>query len=578
VILPKWPKNSVCRVDRLSKTETIRPGETQQRSPRQIWRRTLGFLAARPLARAFLWGLASALALPPLHLLPVLLFSIPAFLALIGGAKTWKHVALIGWMFGFGLNLGGLYWITEPILTEASTFWWLVPFAAPLLACAVAFYSIIPALAAYLVRDCSKSRSGGRLGAIFCAPVLTYLSTLRSGARKSHPADSPERLLKQSLKKPDLGQLLVFSGAWVLSNLIQQFAFSGFPWNLWGTDWAIPGILGDIFIQPAAIFGVHGLTLLTVFLAGLPQFRRRGFLALIAILLAWAGFGAWRLQTPVQPTGVKLALLQPDFPVPGAYDRASLVARWQRLLSMSNAGIHAGATAIIWPEAASPWLLDTDIAARQQLAQVTGTTPILAGSLRAVSDTDYRNALVVTAGPMPALAVYDKWKLVPFGEYMPKWIPVKITPDVLGSGFTPGPGPKTLHIPGLPPFGPLICYEDVFTGQVVDEKDRPDWLLNITDDAWFGDSAGPRQHFADARLRAVEEGLPLARDANSGISTVFNAFGHVEPILPLNSQAVLVIPLPGHLPATLFSRLGLSLPAMVAAMTVAIGLLIALTV
>jgi apolipoprotein N-acyltransferase len=517
-------------VDRLSRTETIRPGETQQHSPRQIWRRTLGFLAARPLARAFLWGLASALALPPLHLLPVLLFSIPAFLTLIGNAKTWKHVALIGWMFGFGLNLGGLYWITEPILTEAATFWWLVPFAAPLLAFAVAFYSIIPALAAYLV------------------------------------------------KKPGLGRLLVFSGAWVLSNLIQQFAFSGFPWNLWGTDWTIPGIIGDIFIQPAAIFGVHGLTLLTVFLAGLPQFRRRGFIALIAILLAWAGFGAWRLQTPVPPTGVKLALLQPDFPVPGAYDRASLVARWQRLLAMSNAGIHAGATAIIWPEAASPWLLDTDSAARQQLAQVTGTTPILAGSLRAISDTDYRNSLVVTAGPMPALAVYDKWKLVPFGEYMPKWIPVKITPDVLGSGFTPGPGPKTLHIPGLPPFGPLICYEDVFTGQVVDEKDRPDWLLNITDDAWFGDSAGPRQHFADARLRAVEEGLPLARDANSGISTMFNAFGHVEPILPLNTQAVLVIPLPGHLPATLFSRLGLSLPAILAAMTVAVGILIAFTI
>ena len=517
-------------MDKLSKIGASRPGEIQQHAPRRIWDISLAFLAARPLARAFLWGLVSALALPPLHLLPVLLFSIPAFLTLIAGAKSWKHAALIGWMFGFGLNLGGLYWITEPILTEAATFWWLVPFAAPLLACAVAFYTIIPALAAYVV------------------------------------------------KKPGLGRLLVFSGTWVLSNLIQQFAFSGFPWNLWGTDWAIPGILGDIFIQPAAVFGVHGLTLLTVFLAGLPQFRRRGFVALIAILLVWAGFGAWRLQTPVQPTDIKLALVQPNFPVPGSFDRASLLARWQRLLSMSNAGIHAGASAIIWPEAASPWLLDTDTAARQQLAQVTGTTPILAGSLRAVSNTDYRNSLVVTAGPGPALAVYDKWKLVPFGEYTPKWIPVKIIPSALGSGFTPGTGPKTLHIPGLPPFGPLICYEAIFTGQVVDEKDRPDWLVNVTDDAWFGNSAGPRQHFADARLRAVEEGVPLARDANSGISAVFNAFGHVEALLPLNTQAVLVIPLPGHLPQTLYARLGLTLPAMLASTAIIVGILVALAV
>ncbi|MDE8347614.1 MAG: apolipoprotein N-acyltransferase, partial [Acidocella sp.] len=179
------------------------------------------YLAARPTARAFLWGLSSALALPPLHLLPILLFSVPAFLTLINGSKSRKKLALIAWMFGFGLNLGGLYWITEPILTEAASFWWLVPLAAPLLAFAVAFYSMIPALAA-------------------------------------------------SWTKPGLGQILVFAGSWVASNLIQQFAFSGFPWNFWGTDWAIPGVLGNVFIQPAAIFGVHGLTFITIVIAGLP--------------------------------------------------------------------------------------------------------------------------------------------------------------------------------------------------------------------------------------------------------------------------------------------------------------------
>ncbi len=477
----------------------------------------------RPLLRAFLWGLASALALPPVHLIPVLLFSIPAFLRLIEDAESKKQLALIGWTFGFGLNLAGLYWITEPILTEVSTFWWLVPLAAPLLAFAVAFYSIIPAFAARLAR-------------------------------------------------PGLGRLLVFAGAWVFSDLLRQFAFSGFPWNLWGTDWAMPGEAGDIFIQLAALIGVHGLTLLTVFLAGLPLFGPRGLAAAAAIVIAWAGFGMVHLHQPVRPTGISVALLQPKFPVPGSYDRASLLARWQTLLAMSRAGINAGASTVIWPEGSSPWLLDTDAGARAELAAVTGSTPILAGSLRAVSDTDYRNSLVVTDGPGPAVAIYDKWKLVPFGEYMPKWIPVKITPDVLGSGFTPGPGPVTLHVPGLPPFGPLICYEAIFSGQIVDERDRPQWLVNVTDDSWFGNSAGPRQHFADARLRAVEEGKPLARAANSGITAMIDSFGHVTALLPLGAQGVLVTNLPGALPPTPYSHYGLILPALLAGLFCILGL------
>lgn len=473
----------------------------------------------------FLWGLAAAAALPPVHFLPVLLFSIPAFLRQIGGAASWRQAGFLAWCFGFGLNLAGLYWITEPILTEAADFWWLVPFAAPLLAFAVAFYTVIPALAAY-----------------FC--------------------------------RPGLGRLLVFSGAWVLSNLLQQFAFSGFPWNLWGTDWAIPGTLGDIFIQPAALVGVHGLTLLTVFLAGLPEFRARGFIALAALLALWAGYGTARLNQTLPPTNLTLALVQPDFPVPGSYDRPTLEAHWQTLLALSRAGLAAGANAVVWPEATSPWLLDTDAVARQQLAAATGTTPVLAGAERVVSDTDYRNSLIVTAGPGPALGIYDKWKLVPFGEYMPAWIPVKIIPDMLGGGFTPGPGPRTLHVPGLPPFAPLICYEAIFTGQIVDERDRPAWMVNITDDGWFGNSAGPRQAFDDARLRAVEEGLPLARDANSGITAMFDSFGHVTAGLPVDQPSVLLVKLPKNLAPTLYASYGLALPLLLAMIVLLAGTLI----
>ncbi len=463
------------------------------------------------LLQSFLWGLASALALPPVHLLPVLLFAVPAFLRLIGGPVSKKQLAYIGWTFGFGLNLGGLYWITEPILTEVQVFWWLVPFAAPLLASAVAFFSLIPAFAARAVA-------------------------------------------------PGMSRLLVFSGAWVLSDLLRQFAFSGFPWNLWGTDWAIPGAAGDIFIQLAALIGVHGLTLATVFIAGLPLLGTRGFGLAAVMLIAWAGFGVAHLGITVQPTSVTVALAQPGFPVPGSYDRASLISRWQGLLAMSRAGIAAGATTVVWPEGSSPWWLDNDPAARAQLAAVTKWTPIIAGAPRAVSNTDIRNSIVVTQGPGPAVAIYDKWKLVPFGEYMPKWIPVKITPDVLGSGFTSGSGPATLTVPGLPPFGAMICYEAIFSGQIVDERHRPLWLVNVTDDSWFGNSAGPRQHFADVRLRAVEEGLPIARDANSGITAMIDSFGHVTALLPLGAQGVLVAALPGALPPTPYSRFGLAIP------------------
>jgi apolipoprotein N-acyltransferase len=486
------------------------------------WRRRI---VASARSRCLWWGVLSAAALPPWHLIPVLLFSVPGFLREIDSAPNWRIAAFRAWVFGFGLGVLGLYWITEPMLTEVADFWWLVPFADPLLSAAVAFYTIIPALAAYFVQ-------------------------------------------------PGVGRVLAFAGAWILSNLLQQFAFSGFPWNFWGTDWTLPGVLGNIFIQPASVAGVYGLTFATVLLASLPLFGRRGFVVLVLALGAWGGYGLARLQTSLPPTGVKLALVQPNFPVPGLYDRASLLARWATLLNMSRAGLQAGATAVVWPEGASPWQLASDAGARAALADVTGTTPVLAGGYRIVGPDDVRNSLTVTTGPTPPLATYDKWKLVPFGEYMPTWIPVKITPDVLGSGFTPGPGPRTISVSGLPPFGPLICYEAIFTGEIVDTAHRPAWLLNITDDSWFGSSAGPQQAFASARLRAVEEGLPLARDANSGISAVIDAFGRVNAFVRLNRQVVLLADLPGPLPVTIYARFGLWVPFWLGFLSVLVGIVI----
>ena len=172
-------------------------------------------------------------------------------------------------------------------------------------------------------------------------------------------------------------------------------------------------------------------------------------------------------------------------------------------------------------------------------------------------------------GPGEAVTdVYDKWHLVPFGEYQPSWLPgIQLVPGNFGFGS----GPRTLRADTLPPFGPLICYEAAFTGQIIDRRDRPQWLVQVTNDAWFGDSSGPRQHLAVARMRAVEEGLPLMRAANTGITAGFDAKGRELGRLGLNRGGTLDLPVGGALPETLYGRGGLPIPFVIALICLALG-------
>ena len=463
------------------------------------------------LILALLLGLISALALPPTYILPALWISLPGLLWLIGRARTARQAGLIGLIFGFGLNLVGLYWITEPILIEAAQFWWLVPFAVPGLSLAVGVFIAAPCALAWYAR-------------------------------------------------PGFARILVLAGTWTLADLGLQFAFTGFPWNLWGTDVALPGLLGTVLIQPAAWIGVLGLTLIVVLAASLPALGGRGVIASAAVMLVWAGLGAARLATahPAPPMAI-VGIIQGDGAAELASDRAAALALFRRYLALSAAAV-AQAQApdggrlpvvLLWPEAASPFLLQTDAGARQAISETVGPgVTVLAGMLRFGAGDSIYNSMGVVRGSGPLLTYYDKWHLVPFGEYQPAWLPMQILP---GQGFSRGPGPETLHLPGLPPVGPIICYESVFSGQIIAERDRPDWIALITNDAWFGDSSGPRQHLAASRLRAVEEGLPLARAANTGISALFDASGRQLERLGMEKQGVLVAPLPGALPPTIFS-------------------------
>jgi apolipoprotein N-acyltransferase len=491
---------------------------------------------------ALMAGALAALALPPLAALPTLLVAFPILLVLINASGRGIVAARRGWWFGFGYYLIGLYWITEAILFEAARFWWLVPLAVPALAAVLAIFIALPAWVAWFVRHrCSLA------------------------GRSENGLDQPPQV------RAGAAQVLTLAGGWVLGDLARQFFATGFPWNLLGSVWAIPGRIGDVMLQPAALASVHGLTLATVILACAPMLRWRDRTACLALLLTWIGYGLNRMAAPSPPDQpIHVVLVQGNVPQGQKWDPAMRNAVFDRYLHLTDEGVSAagpGQSVVVWPETASPFLLDT--AALQAIAAASHDEPVLAGAVRFDKDDRPRNTLVAVTGAGSVAALYDKWHLVPFGEYQPSWAQVGIQ-LVPGGGFAAGPGPRTLRIPGVPPVGPLICYEAIFPGQVVDEADRPDWMVNVTNDAWFGTSSGPRQHLAAARLRAVEEGLPLMRAANTGISAAFDARGHEITRIGMEVTGFRAVQLPGPLPRTLFARFGLVLPG-----GLAIGSLIA---
>jgi apolipoprotein N-acyltransferase len=488
------------------------------------WRATLTLMAL---------GAASSLALPPLNVVPVLLVTVPALLAMVAARPGWRGAFAAGFWFGLGHHMVGLYWITEAIMFEAARFWWLVPVAVPALSAVLAAFIAVP---------CAVAR----------------------------------------LSPPGWPRVLVFAGTWVLAELVRQFLATGFPWNPWGSVWAIPGPVGDVMLQVAGLAGVHGMTLATVLLAATPVLGRRAMAGGLAVMLAWAGYGTWRLSVPAgPPPGLAVVLVQGNVPQGQKWDRALVNAIFARYLGMTQAALREvppGPAVVVWPETASPYLLDHDDAARSMISTALyrpegPAASALIGTVRFDAAQRPYNSLAALLGPEPPAGMYDKWHLVPFGEFQPSWFPLPIQ-VVPGGGFASGPGPQTLRVPGLPAVGPAICYEVIYSGQVVDRADRPEWIVTVTNDAWFGNSTGPRQHLAAARMRAVEEGMPLMRAANTGISAAYDAFGRELGRIGMNEAGFLNVMLPGRTAAPPFARTGLWLPLALALITVAAGMVL----
>ncbi len=483
----------------------------------ELARRIAGLAGWRRRGLALLLGALAAAAQPPLLLVPLL---VPAFVGLvwmIDGTARPRAAFALGWWFGVGYFAAGLYWIGLSMLVDAARYAWMIPFAVGGIAAGLALFI---GLVAYAVR--------------------------RSGATGA-------------------GRVLVLAAAWTAAEGVRGWILTGFPWNLVGQVWTV----SDVMIQAAAVIGTYGLGLLTVLAAAMPAVlgdggtapgRRRAavLLATLPLGLVAAG-GALRLAAADAATvpGVRLRIVQPNVPqrLKWAPDRRA--ANVRQLLEMSRGG--DGITHVVWPETAVPYLLASEPRIRAAIAAVVPPGgSVVTGAVRRVGEGRLANSLLAIDGRGNVAAVYDKAHLVPFGEYVPfrSILPIeKIVPN--RGDFVPGPGRRTLTLAGLPPFSPLICFEAIFPAAVTDESAPPEWLLNITNDAWFGTSSGPYQHFAASRLRAVEEGLPLVRAANTGISGVVDAYGRVTARLGLGETGVLDVDLPAALAGrTPFARYG----------------------
>ncbi|GLK64056.1 MULTISPECIES: apolipoprotein N-acyltransferase [Paracoccus] len=461
-------------------------------------------------------GALAALGQAPWELWPLTVIALALVCRQVATADTARWAALQVFAAGLGHFALAMFWIIEPFLVEPEVYGWMAPFALLFMAAGAALFWTIPAWLAVRI-----------------APGFP-----RQG--------------------------VAFAALMVLSDWLRGWIFTGLPWALTGHIW-----INTPAAQIAATFGSIGLSALTMLAAALPLiFHRPGrfaalpgwVLSILVIATAWSA-GLARLAQPLPPdTGLHLRLVQPNATQALKWDPVWSEVFFGRLLELSAAR-DPGKPApdvMIWPETAVNFLLNQSGTAAQDISAYVGA-PVILGIQRS-EGSRYFNSLTQfsDAGIGP---VYDKFHLVPFGEYTP-WGDVMARFGIRafaaqhGFGYSAGPGPQVMRLPGLPAMQPLICYEAVFSRHLISGEDRPDWLLQVTNDGWFGQISGPWQHLAQARLRTIESGLPLMRAANTGVSAVIDARGGIRASLGLNLTGRIDAPLPGALPPTPWSRWG----------------------
>jgi apolipoprotein N-acyltransferase len=484
-------------------------------------------------ALALAAGGALTLAQPPYGVWPLLFAAWPALLMLIEAAPRPARAARLGWLAGFGFFLTGLYWIGSAFLIEASKVWWY----APVMPLAVGL------LAAVLA---------GFWAAAFWA------------ARRFWPAGWP--------------RAVALALAFGLAEMARGSVLTGFPWALQSHVWVDTPVM-----QAASLIGAHALGALTVAAAAAPAAAGRAGagVAAAAVAAAWL-WGADRLASaPSDPgDGPVIRLVQPNVPQGDKWSAERTRIIFSNLLDLTAAPAAETPALVVWPEVAVTFLYqDSPEAQAMAAAALPPGAALAVGSVRRDDAGRLYNSLLFYGPDGAEVAAYDKAHLTPFGEYVPYvWLLGALGIGTLGdglSGFTPGTPSGPVALPGLPPAAPLICYEIVFPAGVAAAVQGARWILQATNDAWFGDSGGPRQHLAKARIRAIEQGLPVARAANTGVSAMIDPYGRVMASLPLGARGALDSRLPPPAPETLFSTLGPNTPLALLAFVGAAILLVA---
>ncbi|SKA23490.1 Apolipoprotein N-acyltransferase [Consotaella salsifontis] len=495
------------------------------------WRRAL---------LAILAGAIATLALPPFNL-PVFAFvSFPILLWLIGGVAGAPGAGLlgraapafvVGWQFGFGYFVAGLWWLGAAMMVDVGEFWWAIPFAVLGLPAILAFYFGFAAVLARLFWS--------------------------EGA----------------------GRLFAFAAAFALAEYARGVLFTGFPWNEIGVMAApIP-----LMMQSVSVVGLHGLTLGALLVFAAPALladpagrSRAAALALVALLVvAHLGFGAWRLWNSQEGTvaDVSLLVVQPGIEQSDKWDEAEADRIWRRLVGVTLQGKSKMGTPgrdaprsrlIVWPESAFPFILTHHPEAIADLGQMLQPGESLAaGATRLEGDDNSLayNSVYLIDDEGAIVEARDKVHLVPFGEYLPlgsllSRFGLHQIVEMPG-GFTLGASHGSVPFAGTAGFLPLVCYEIIFPSEyaaIVAGKNRPSFILNVTNDAWYGRTPGPYQHLRQAELAAVALGLPLVRSANTGISVVNDAYGRTIDSLALGSTGNVEAPLPDVLTAPFYAR------------------------
>jgi apolipoprotein N-acyltransferase len=487
---------------------------------------------------AFATGAASALAMAPFNAWPVLFITFPIVVWLIDGAAAGKlngvvAAALSGWWFGFGYFFAGLYWVGYAFLVDADIFGWLLPVA-------------VTALPAGL--------------ALFMAFGFA---------------------LARAIWTSDASRILALAISLTVSEWLRGHLLTGFPWNAFGYALTEPLALA----QTASLIGLWGLTFLAVgifaspaVLIDRPTLARRSCIApalAVSVLIAMGIYGSVRLShDPLRLVeNVKLRLMQPNLQQDVKFNYSAKQAVMQKYLALSDRATSPTSTGVkdvtvlVWPESAFPFFLTREADAMAQIAALLppGTT-LLTGAVRP-PDAPRGSRVIRAYNSVYAIGhdgtildIYDKLHLVPFGEYLPfqnlmeKLGFLQLT--MLRGGYIPGTQRKTMELPHVPRVLPLICYEAIFPGDIVPPNDRPGWIVNLTNDGWFGISTGPYQHLQQTRVRAIEEGLPIVRAANTGISAVIDPVGRIVARLGLGVEGVLDSGLPSPVAPPFYARTG----------------------